>query len=90
MTPDAFRRQMEALAASGQRVVDLYEIGDLALAPGEAAVALTFDDGYRDVLEDALPVLREHGFPATVFVVPGAIAGRRRSGGTPLARCRQT
>ena len=49
------------------------------LAPGEAAVALTFDDGYRDVLENALPVLREHGFPSTVFVVPGAIAARARS-----------
>jgi peptidoglycan/xylan/chitin deacetylase (PgdA/CDA1 family) len=75
ITPDAFRRQMDALAASGQRVVDLYDVDDLALAPGEAAVALTFDDGYRDVLECALPVLREHGFPSTVFVVPGAIAG---------------
>jgi peptidoglycan/xylan/chitin deacetylase (PgdA/CDA1 family) len=76
VTPAAFRRQIEALAAGGQRVVDLYEIDDLALAPGEAAIALTFDDGYRDVLENALPVLREHGFPSTVFVVPGAIAGR--------------
>ncbi len=75
VTPGAFRRQMEALAASGQRVVDLYEIDDLQLAPGEAAIALTFDDGYRDVLENALPVLREHGFASTVFVVPGAIAG---------------
>jgi peptidoglycan/xylan/chitin deacetylase (PgdA/CDA1 family) len=75
VTPDAFCRQMEALAASGQRVVDLYEIDDLRLAPGESAVALTFDDGYRDVLQEALPVLREHGFASTVFVVPGAIAG---------------
>lgn len=75
VTPDAFRGQMDALAASGQRVVDLYEIDDVALEPGEAAVALTFDDGYRDVLENALPVLREHGFPSAVFVVPGAIAG---------------
>lgn len=75
ITPAAFRRQMEALAASGQRVVDLYELDDLVLAPGEAAVALTFDDGYRDVLQNALPVLREHGFPSTVFVVPGAITG---------------
>jgi peptidoglycan/xylan/chitin deacetylase (PgdA/CDA1 family) len=73
--PDAFRRQMEALAASGQRVVDLYEIDDVTLEPGEAAIALTFDDGYRDVLDHGLPVLREHGFPSTVFVVPGAIAG---------------
>ena len=66
---------MEALAESGQRVVDLYEIETLSLAPDEAAVALTFDDGYRDVLENALPVLREHGFPSTVFVVPGAMDG---------------
>jgi peptidoglycan/xylan/chitin deacetylase (PgdA/CDA1 family) len=75
VAPDAFRRQMDVLAASGQRVVDLYEIDELTLEPGEAAVALTFDDGYRDVLEQGLPVLREHGFPSTVFVVPGAIAG---------------
>jgi peptidoglycan/xylan/chitin deacetylase (PgdA/CDA1 family) len=75
VTPDAFRRQMDALAASGQRVVDLYEIDQLSLAPREAAVALTFDDGYRDVLQAALPVMREHGFPSTVFIVPGAIAG---------------
>jgi peptidoglycan/xylan/chitin deacetylase (PgdA/CDA1 family) len=75
VTPAAFRRQMNALAASGQRVVDLYGIDDLALETDEAAIALTFDDGYRDVLEHALPVLREHGFPCTVFVVPGAIAG---------------
>ena len=75
VTPAAFGRQMNALAASGQRVVDLYEIDDLALETDEAAIALTFDDGYRDVLEHALPVLREHGFPSTVFVVPGAMAG---------------
>jgi peptidoglycan/xylan/chitin deacetylase (PgdA/CDA1 family) len=76
VTPAAFRRQMDALAAAGQRIVDLYEIDELALSPEEAAVALTFDDGYRDVLHHALPVLREHGFPSTVFVVPGAISGR--------------
>ncbi|MDX6596513.1 MAG: hypothetical protein QOE87_400, partial [Gaiellales bacterium] len=75
VTPGAFRRQMEAIATTGLRVVDLYEIDHLKLAPGEPAFALTFDDGYRDVLENALPVMREHGFPSTVFVVPGAIAG---------------
>jgi peptidoglycan/xylan/chitin deacetylase (PgdA/CDA1 family) len=75
VTPDAFRQQMDALAASGQRVVDLYEIDELTLAPDASAIALTFDDGYRDVLEHGLPVLREHGFPSTVFVVPGAMAG---------------
>jgi peptidoglycan/xylan/chitin deacetylase (PgdA/CDA1 family) len=75
VTPSAFRRQMDALAASGQRVLDLYAIDDLELAPDEAAIALTFDDGYRDVLDNALPVLRSYGFASTVFVVPGVIAG---------------
>src|SRR5690606_14193584 len=30
--------------------------------------AFTFDDGYRDVRHHALPVLRRHGAPATLFV----------------------
>jgi peptidoglycan/xylan/chitin deacetylase (PgdA/CDA1 family) len=29
---------------------------------------LTFDDGYRDVAEHALPILRRHGAPATLFI----------------------
>jgi peptidoglycan/xylan/chitin deacetylase (PgdA/CDA1 family) len=34
----------------------------------ERALAITFDDGYRDVLTHGVPVLREFGAPATVFV----------------------
>ncbi|MFJ2027071.1 polysaccharide deacetylase family protein [Streptomyces sp. NPDC087897] len=38
-------------------------------------VGLTFDDGYADFLDEALPVLRRHGFRATVFVLPGRPGG---------------
>ena len=34
-------------------------------------IVLTFDDGYADLVEEALPKLIEHGFPATVFVTTG-------------------
>jgi peptidoglycan/xylan/chitin deacetylase (PgdA/CDA1 family) len=41
-------------------------------------IVLTFDDGYADLIEEALPILIEHGFPATVFVTTGWLrnAGR--------------
>jgi peptidoglycan/xylan/chitin deacetylase (PgdA/CDA1 family) len=42
------------------------------------AVALTFDDGYRDQLELAAPMLARLGLPATFFLVPGLLDGMAR------------
>jgi peptidoglycan/xylan/chitin deacetylase (PgdA/CDA1 family) len=42
--------------------------------PGKPVI-LTFDDGYRDFLTAAMPVLRAHGFSATVFLVAELIGG---------------
>jgi hypothetical protein len=36
-------------------------------------VAVTFDDGYRDTYTQAVPILRQYGIPATVFLAVGAI-----------------
>ncbi len=47
------------------------------LPSGETAI--TFDDGFRSVFEHALPSLRRHGLPATVFVVAGTLAEGGRS-----------
>ena len=68
---------MDLLRAEGYRVVDVVEAVRL-LASGrrlERVVALSFDDGYRDVAEHALPVLEQRGFRATVFVATGVIDG---------------
>ncbi len=76
--PRRFREQMNLLASEGYRVVDLVEAVDLLLSgtmPGPT-IGLSFDDGFRDVAEEALPVLERHGFRATVFVPPGVIDGR--------------
>lgn len=62
LDPSAFERQMQILKASGRTLAALRE------ALPTTGVAVTFDDGYRDNLERAYPVLKAHGIPFTVFV----------------------
>jgi peptidoglycan/xylan/chitin deacetylase (PgdA/CDA1 family) len=73
---DDFERQMRSLiSANGIRMVSLTD-GLSAVAnarPDETLVAVTFDDGYRDTLARAAPVLARLGIPFTVFVVGGFI-----------------
>jgi peptidoglycan/xylan/chitin deacetylase (PgdA/CDA1 family) len=78
--PRTFRRQMDYLAAQSYRVVDVMEAVELLDngAVSSKTVGLSFDDGFLDVAEQALPILAERGFRATVFVSPGVIDGWSR------------
>jgi len=64
---EAFRAHVEWLAAGGVPVVPLARILE-ADAPADA-LALTFDDAFTNFADVAWPLLRAHGFPATLFVV---------------------
>jgi peptidoglycan/xylan/chitin deacetylase (PgdA/CDA1 family) len=80
VSPRSFRRACDEIERSGLRVIDLAELDAAPPAPGERVLALTFDDGYADLLEHAVPELERRGWPATVFVVPDVVAGRYRFG----------
>jgi peptidoglycan/xylan/chitin deacetylase (PgdA/CDA1 family) len=69
VTPERFEEQMSYLAGNW-RVIGLAQaVTELAnSARIEPAVVVTFDDGYRDNLTQALPVLRKYRVPATIFV----------------------
>jgi peptidoglycan/xylan/chitin deacetylase (PgdA/CDA1 family) len=77
VSPQRFRQQMAFLAARGYTVVDvLSAVRGLAAEPAPRTIGLSFDDAFADVAENALPVLEEHGFRATVFVATGVASGR--------------
>jgi peptidoglycan/xylan/chitin deacetylase (PgdA/CDA1 family) len=64
---DEFAAQMDYLARK-REVVALDDVAALRIPRTKPAVAITFDDGYRNVLHTAGPILARHGFSATVFV----------------------
>jgi peptidoglycan/xylan/chitin deacetylase (PgdA/CDA1 family) len=70
--PSRLAEQFSALTAAGYRLVGLTEALDL-LERGsrERLVAVTFDDGYRDFLTHAVPVLQETGTRATLYASVG-------------------
>lgn len=82
-----FERQLQLLARFTTVIrlstaLDLIE-NDEPLPP--RAVVLTFDDGYRDMLDVAVPALAREGLPATFFLVPGFLSDRIRAWWEDLA-----
>ena len=70
VAPEDFAEQIEFLAKH-RHVVPLSEV--VACVKGEkdlwdGSVALTFDDGYKDLMTEVLPLLKKYQMPATVFL----------------------
>lgn len=71
MAPGNFAAQLEWLARNNYQVIRLSQLsaflaGREALPP--RSVVITIDDGYESVYRHAFPLLKKHGFPATLFV----------------------
>lgn len=87
VAPERLARDLDLFLTSGFEPHPLAALLRAGAAPrSRPGLCVTFDDGYRDFLENALPVLEAHGVPATLFAiasddrtgvpgVPGGVAG---------------
>lgn len=71
VTPEVFISHLDYLDQNGFKVWPLSQIvenlkGGISIP--DSTVAITFDDGYRSVYTQAFPLLKEKGWPFTVFV----------------------
>src|ERR1041385_4878851 len=70
-----FRRQLSELKQAGFTSISLTDWNS-APTDGKRRIAITFDDGFRNVLEYGLRPLAENGFRAIQFLVAGKIGGQ--------------
>lgn len=76
VAPERLDAQLRLLRRLGMRGVSVERL--LAARSDGGAhglVGLTFDDGYRDFVDNALPLLERHGCTATLFALPGRLGG---------------
>lgn len=76
VTPSNFSTQMDYLAAHGYHTISLDEMGAALLSHAalpQKPIVITFDDGYADCHDTALPILQSHGFKAVNFVITGLV-----------------
>ena len=74
VTPSSFSTQMRWLSRLGYRGLSMSEL--VPYLRGEKkgkVVGITLDDGYQSNVSHALPILKQHGFSATCYVVSGRL-----------------
>ena len=79
VTPSQFASHLKAIADEGFTVVELTTLVakvQAGLDPQEKVLAITFDDAYSDLLDAALPLLEQYGWPAAIFVTTSQIGGK--------------
>ena len=66
VSPNSFEAQMKYLSQKGYQTILLKE---LFTHQGGRAVVITFDDGYKDVIEQGFDILQKYHFKAVVFII---------------------
>jgi len=74
--PETFAAQLEGVAAAGWHTITMATLADdlqAGVKPPPKTFVITMDDGWDDGYAYAFPILQQHGFVATYFVIAGRI-----------------
>lgn len=88
ITPAAFEAQMKELKDKGVPVIGMQDFlawkrGEKAI-PARAAI-LTFDDGWKSQYDVAWPILKQYGYPLTMFIYTEGVRGGHYGGGEAIS-----
>lgn len=76
VAPSSFAWQMRLLSLMGYQGLSMRDLEPYLQGNKKGkVVGITFDDGYQNNLDNALPILRKHGFTATCYAVSSMIGG---------------
>lgn len=67
VSTERFDEQMQYLSEK-YRIIAMDELPDHLSGSADFAIAITFDDGYKDNLTYALPILKKYNIPATIYI----------------------
>jgi peptidoglycan/xylan/chitin deacetylase (PgdA/CDA1 family) len=82
MPTDKFRKQMQAISDLGIPVIDLESFLKWKRGEGELpprSIMITIDDGWKSVYSEAFPILKEFGYPFTLYLYKNYVDGGGRA-----------
>lgn len=87
ISTEKFRKQMQSIKDLGLKVITLddfmaWKRGDQKVA--DKSIVITIDDGWKSVYTDAYPILKEFGYPFTVFLYTNYVDGGGSALTTPM------
>lgn len=76
--PDSFEKVINYLRVLGYKFISLEHLVDRILEPRlERVAVITFDDGFKDLYQNAYPILKKYDIPFTLFLITSNVDSKR-------------